>query len=171
MSKKKWVPKSFAEMSKAMERVVELKGLSKEGEDCKELFTDCEDLDALLEEPEELLAIGEVAFRLGVSEQTVRNWEEKGKLVPQRTEKGHRRYSSKDVDNIKKKMLGNQEYILHDMCVAKMKDTLDLLFSAFEPEELVNITVRVDQMDRNVKIIVDSTDGKSSISKTFKMED
>jgi DNA-binding transcriptional MerR regulator len=171
MSKKKWVPKDLAEMTEAMEKVVALKGLSKEGEDCKDLLSDCDDLDSLLEEPDALLAIGEVAFRLGVSEQTIRNWEQTGKLVPQRTEKGHRRYSSKDVDNIKKKMLANQEYILHDMCVAKLKDTLDMLFSAFEPEDLVNITVRVDDLERHVKIVVDSTDSMSSISKTFKMED
>lgn len=43
------------------------------------------------------VSIGEAAQIKGVSIETVRNWEEKGILVPQRTEGGHRRYKLTDL--------------------------------------------------------------------------
>ena len=38
------------------------------------------------------LNISEAAYLLGVSTDTLRRWEEEGKLTPERTEGGHRRY-------------------------------------------------------------------------------
>ena len=39
-----------------------------------------------------LVAIGEAAEALGVSITTLRRWEAEGKLIPERTAAGHRRY-------------------------------------------------------------------------------
>jgi predicted site-specific integrase-resolvase len=38
------------------------------------------------------VSIGKLAEKLGVSVDTLRNWERKGKLIPERTSGGHRRY-------------------------------------------------------------------------------
>jgi DNA-binding transcriptional MerR regulator len=43
------------------------------------------------------LSIGELAHRLGVTAATLRNWEDAGILVPQRTATGHRTYGADDV--------------------------------------------------------------------------
>ncbi len=39
-----------------------------------------------------LIAIGEAAEALGVSITTLRRWEVEGKMIPERTASGHRRY-------------------------------------------------------------------------------
>ena len=45
-----------------------------------------------------LIAIGEAADALGVSITTLRRWEMEGKMIPERTASGHRRY---DLSKIK----------------------------------------------------------------------
>jgi putative resolvase len=41
---------------------------------------------------DKMLSISEAANTLGVSTTTLRRWEEQGKLLPDRTHSGHRRY-------------------------------------------------------------------------------
>src|SRR3989344_3049023 len=48
------------------------------------------------------LSIAEAARVLGVSDKTLRNWEEQGKLIPQRTPGGHRIYRLKDLEKFLK---------------------------------------------------------------------
>lgn len=48
-----------------------------------------------------LLNINEAAFELGVSKETLRNWERKGILSPYRTVGNHRRYSLDDLEKLK----------------------------------------------------------------------
>jgi predicted site-specific integrase-resolvase len=43
------------------------------------------------------ISIGNAAKMLGVSLQTLRRWDKEGKLVPERTPAGHRRYLASDV--------------------------------------------------------------------------
>jgi DNA-binding transcriptional MerR regulator len=43
------------------------------------------------------LSIGRLSDRLGVTAETLRNWEDAGILVPQRTASGHRTYGAHDV--------------------------------------------------------------------------
>ena len=40
------------------------------------------------------ISIGKAAILLGVSKETIRRWEKKGKLISERTPEGHRRYDS-----------------------------------------------------------------------------
>jgi excisionase family DNA binding protein len=47
-----------------------------------------------------ILSISEAASRLGVSDETLRNWERDGKLTPFHTEGGHRRYYKADIEKI-----------------------------------------------------------------------
>lgn len=48
-----------------------------------------------------LVSIGEAAKHLGVSISTLRRWESEGKLVPNRTQSGHRRYDLNLLDGFK----------------------------------------------------------------------
>lgn len=47
-----------------------------------------------------ILSISEAASLLGVSDETLRNWERDGKLTPFHTEGGHRRYYKTDIERI-----------------------------------------------------------------------
>lgn len=46
----------------------------------------------------ELLSIGEAASRIGISRDTLRRWENDGRISSLRTPTNHRRYRSADVD-------------------------------------------------------------------------
>ncbi|MCL2200438.1 MAG: IS607 family transposase [Oscillospiraceae bacterium] len=46
------------------------------------------------------MTITEFAETLGVIPDTVRRWERDGKIQPERTRGGHRRYSEKDIENV-----------------------------------------------------------------------
>src|SRR4030042_1402682 len=50
-----------------------------------------------------LLTISQAAKYLGVSSDTLRRWERKGKLIPQRTLGNARRYRIEDVNRLKNK--------------------------------------------------------------------
>jgi DNA-binding transcriptional MerR regulator len=53
--------------------------------------------DAASSAPRGGLSIGELADRLGVTAETLRNWEEAGILIPRRTSTGRRTYDADDV--------------------------------------------------------------------------
>jgi putative resolvase len=47
-----------------------------------------------------ILSISDAASILGVSDETLRNWEREGKLTPFHTEGGHRRYYKTDIEKL-----------------------------------------------------------------------
>src|SRR3989344_994083 len=51
-------------------------------------------------EPNKLLSIGEAAEYLGVSIDTLRRWEARGRIVPLRSPGGHRYFSKNDLDSL-----------------------------------------------------------------------
>ena len=56
-------------------------------------------------------SIGKAAVELGVSISTLRRWEAEGKLVPQRTKGGQRRYSSEQIMGLARKVTPKPERI------------------------------------------------------------
>lgn len=48
-----------------------------------------------------LLSIQEAAFEMGVSKETLRNWERRGILISYRTVGNHRRYAFEDLEKLK----------------------------------------------------------------------
>lgn len=48
--------------------------------------------------PDDLLASGEAAKLIGVSRDTLKRWEKKGRISSRRTPEGHRRYRRGDVE-------------------------------------------------------------------------
>jgi len=49
---------------------------------------------------DKLLSISKTAEILGVSDETLRNWHKEGKLIPTKTQGGHRRYKQSDIDKL-----------------------------------------------------------------------
>ena len=116
-----------------------------------------------------LLTIEQVAVQLGISPQTVRNWEAQGKLVPQlRTNGGHRRYSQKQITDLKK----NQELeIFLRMKPIHLLTNLQQVMSNFNPEEQISISIRYDKLAGKVFFTLDSEDGLQTYTKAIKMEE
>ena len=147
--------------------------LSKDGQDCRELIEACDDLP---ESGNDFLTVGEAAVLLGVSEQTVRNWEANGRLHAIRTEggdngKGHRRFNRREVNELKKQEMGGSEIILPDFSVARIKSLIDQALANFDPAESVCVTIKQDALEKKVLFVIDSADGLTSIVKSFNMED
>ena len=50
--------------------------------------------------PKQILTISDAAEMLGVSDETLREWERNGKVKPSYTEGGHRRYQRVDIEKL-----------------------------------------------------------------------
>jgi excisionase family DNA binding protein len=86
----------------------------------------------------ELLTIKEAARLMGVCENTLREWDESGKMKPIRTAGGHRRYSIKTI----------REY-LDENIVFPEREELAYATSSFIPER--NEEKTIDQLVKNVQ--------------------
>jgi DNA-binding transcriptional MerR regulator len=116
-----------------------------------------------------MLSIDEAATLLSISPQTLRNWEAEDIIVPARTEGGHRRYKEQDIIELRKKRMGNQEIIIPNIQVKTLIDIFKQLVSNFDVEEKVCVVVEVDHLDSKVIIDINSKDGLTTVSKSFKM--
>lgn len=60
-------------------------------------------------------SIGKIAKELGVSRDTLRRWEAKGKIIAERTPRGHRRYDLAKILRILPKTQSLQKIRLHTL--------------------------------------------------------
>lgn len=68
----------------------------------KTVLINLDTLNQMLPKTDQLITIQEAASVFGVSTKTLRRWEAAGKLVPQRTSGGHRRYFLSEVKKLKR---------------------------------------------------------------------
>ena len=66
---------------------------------------------------DKLIAIGEAAKLLGVSQTTLRRWEDSGKLVPERTRGGRRRYR---LSSIRPDLMRNEQVVKKTIAYARV---------------------------------------------------
>lgn len=117
-----------------------------------------------------LLTIDQVAVQLGVSPQTVRNWETQGKLVPNcRTGGGHRRYSQKQITDLKRKQEEFEIFLRTNP--SRLLSGLQQVLTNFRPDEQISITIRYDKLSERVIFTLDSEDGLQTYTKALKMEE
>ncbi len=117
-----------------------------------------------------LLTVDQVAVQLGVSPQTVRNWETQGKLVPScRTGGGHRRYSQKQVTALKKNQEEFEIYLRTNP--SRLLSGLQQVMTNFRPDEQISVTIRYDKLSNKVLFTLDSEDGLQTYTKALKMEE
>jgi hypothetical protein len=146
--------------------------LTAEEQAMRDLISDCADLNVVADKTDEVLAIEDAALLLGVSIQTLRNWDKQGKLVPaSRTEGKHRRYLRSQITSVRREQMSVKNTLLHDITPTQLRGIFDRLLSSFEPDEPVNLTIETDTLDRKVRFVIDSVDGLNSVSKTFNVED
>lgn len=115
------------------------------------------------------LSVEQVAVQLGVSNQTVRNWESQGKLIPTRTEGKHRRYSQKQVTDLKRKQEEFEIFLRTNP--SRLLSGLQQVLTNFRPDEQISITIRYDKLSERVIFTLDSEDGLQTYTKALKMEE
>lgn len=71
----------------------------------------------------ELLNISQAAELLGVTNKTIRRWEQEGKIKSTRTIGGHRRFFRKEIQSMLSK---NQERQKKTICYVRLKNLSDL---------------------------------------------
>jgi excisionase family DNA binding protein len=142
--------------------------LDEAGKECRDLIEKATRLDFT---EDARLSIDQAATMLGVSKQTLRNWEKSGKLVPERTEGGHRRYREGQVNVIRKQQLGSGEIILPDITPARLKALGEQLLASFLEAEKINLIISQDVADGKLRITIDSEDGLTTVTKTFNVEE
>ena len=146
--------------------------LTQTGKQCLAYLEMAEALDRLdFKETGKLLTIEEAASALGISPSTLRNWEEQGKIAPSRTEKGHRRYTRAQIQEIRKQQMKDQEFLLPNVTPNDVLDMVQKLLSTFDPMERINVTIRQDCMLKKVRLTVDSADGLCTVTKSFDMKE
>lgn len=141
---------------------------------CRDLIKKSEDIPSA--EVGSTLSIEQAAVRLGVSKQTLRNWENSGKLVATRTEGGdkglgHRRYLESDINALRRTQASIPELILPDIRVSKLRELGEMLLANFDDDEKVHVMISQSAIDGKVRIMIDSDDGLTTVRKTFNMEE
>jgi DNA-binding transcriptional MerR regulator len=87
-----------------------------------------------------MLSIGKTAKMLGVSVETVRNWDDVGKIKSFRTEAGHRQFSILEINRIRQE-IGEQLVVLsHCVKVAELKKVIDEVCSKFDETDLITLS-------------------------------
>lgn len=119
---------------------------------------------------EALLTVEHAAVQLGVSSQTIRNWEKQGILIPaHKTEGGHRRYHQSQITELKKSQ--NDFEIFVRIKPANLILMIQQVMSNFNPEEIVSVSIQNDPLKHQVRFTLDSEDGLCTFTKTLKMEE
>lgn len=145
---------------------------SPQSAETRALIDQCQLLERELSlEPARMLTIDQAAERLGVSKQTLRNWEQAGKVVCIRTEGGHRRYREDHVNELRRKQASMMEILLPCVTPNKLRELGEMLMSSFGPEDRINLSISQGAVDGRVRIVIDSEDGLTTVVKTFNVKD
>lgn len=163
------IPKDLNKMKR--ELVHELDGPTPASAETRELINQCQQIEKeLATEPAKLLTIDQASERLGVSKQTLRNWERDGRITCTRTGGGHRRYREDNVNELRRKQAAMTEIILPGITPNKLRELGEMLISGFNPEERVSLSIS-QGIDGRVRIVIDSQDGLTTMVKTFNREE
>lgn len=140
---------------------------TKAGEECKDLIklADAAKMDD--SENEELISIDTAAAMLGVSKQTVRNWEEKGRIIAERSTGNHRRYKKTAIFDFKKQQMGGFEFVISDITPTILLNYTKLFLSNFDLTENITITARQDSVNEKMILSIDSLDKLNTFTKSF----
>ncbi|GAB2757935.1 MerR family transcriptional regulator [Salinifilum aidingensis] len=115
------------------------------------------------------MRIGELARRTGVSERSLRYYEQQGMLAAQRTSGGHREYSESAVDRVAR----IQELYAAGLCSSKiaqllpcMRDTDGGPSEAATPQLVAELSAERDRIDRMISDLQRSRDVMDRVIET-----
>lgn len=149
---------------------LENKPPSIEGKECQKLIEIANNLPEV-KVTDELIGIDAAAKMLGVSSQTLRNWELQGRLKAHHTKKGHRRYTRNQITSFRKQQIGQKEFVFASVTPNEVLKKIQDFFKNFKPDEKINIIFFQDTVLGKVRITLDSDDGLTTVSRTFNMKD
>ncbi len=141
------------------------------GKECRDLIEKASKCQIEDENLSKLLTIDEAAAMLGVSAQSLRNWEDNGKITSERTAGNHRRYTKKQILEIRKQQVQDIEFLLPDITGAKIQEIVDSILMNFDPLEPLNINFRSDPLSKKLEISVESTLRLCSVCKSFNFKE
>ena len=106
------------------------------------------------------MKLSEFAKRIGVSEQTLRNWDKSGKLVAKRTKGNHRFYIEDDYNNYMKSSNKNKEEVsnMNDVQKQWLADFVDSM-SEEETKKIAKQAIQKDmrpQYQRDIEQFVNN---------------
>ena len=106
------------------------------------------------------MKLSEFAKRIGVSEQTLRNWDKSGKLVAKRTKGNHRFYTEDDYNNYMGISNKNQKEVskMKDIQAKWLKDFIDSM-SEEDAKKIAKQAIQKDmrpQYQKDIEHFVDS---------------
>lgn len=160
-------PLNLEEAVKAMEG----KPTTVAGQECKELLVELEDLDKLLTPKKATYNIEKAAQLLGISAQTLRNWDKSGRMKADRTEGKHRRYTESQIRELRRQMMTGSEFFIEGIAKETLISGLETLLILFEPKDKISFSVQHNALFDEVTITVSSEDGLTTTKKTFKVKE
>lgn len=164
------IPKDLNQMKRAL--VHHLDGPTPHAAEARVLIDQCHQMEKeLSQETARLLTIDQAAERLGVSKQTLRNWEKDGNILCQRTAGGHRRYREDHVNELRRKQAASMELIIPGITPAKLRALGEILIASFQPDERITLSVSQGAVDNKIRVVIDSQDGLTTMVKTFSVEE
>lgn len=151
--------------------IVEFEGkpTTEPGKECKKWIEIANNL-PVEEETNEILSIDAAAKLLGISAHSLRKWEEQGKIKPHYTAKGHRRYTRKQILDIRKQQMDQKELLLPGITPAYLLQAVQMFLQSFDPLEKVNVSLAHDTVLGKVRISVEAADGLTTVSKSFNIK-
>jgi len=113
------------------------------------------------------LTSSQAAAQLHIHPETLRRWEDRGLITPDRTSGGHRRYSTEAIAQLKQ-LTGVAVEVCphcnHDLAAPAFKqgDLVRLAPSAVEPdtEHLQDVVVTVETVDSDGLVLINFGDGE-----------
>tara|TARA_Y100000034_G_scaffold136776_1_gene215663 strand:- start:3316 stop:4029 length:714 start_codon:yes stop_codon:yes gene_type:complete len=110
-----------------------------------------------VETEDEEVGVATAANLLGVSPQTLRNWEREGKIEASRTDGGHRRYRMSCINKMRQIQMA-QNQIIFSSTPGELMSYVESMLAVFDPLERVHITLTNDEIGKQTIVSIDAPD-------------
>ncbi len=106
------------------------------------------------------LSIGEAAKYLDVSVNTLRKWDETGKLssINRESEKEHRRYLLSDLNKLRKVDTSNNSICIRSVKLSKLQEVFGNIAEGFNKDDLVTFTAIKNELYNGMTLMLEKED-------------
>ena len=115
------------------------------------------------------ISIGSVARLLGVSIETLRNWDRSGKLVAIRSQSGQRRYAIDQIETFRENHNQVTAIVAHCIKVSDFKEAVNHVCEGFDDEDVVEVTFHKNEGFNGAVVTLE--DSKRSFSHCLQFDE